>query len=77
MAQLTLTSPDAALPRVVDALCAHGGWTAESGVARPQFARQHVAAYVKRVVRDHEDRTARDAAGETAAAKADAEVSVS
>lgn len=80
MAQISLTIPDAVMPRVVDALCAQSGdegpWTAESGLTRGQWAKREVVRYVRRVVIDYEARLARDEAGATAAAQADADMQI-
>jgi hypothetical protein len=71
MATITLTIPDAVMPRVVDALCAEGGYVSGS---RGAFAKQQVVDHVRRVVRQYESRVARDAAGAAADSAADAEI---
>ena len=50
MATITLTVPDDKLDQVVEALCQRGGWTAESGVARPLFARQQLYRFMREEV---------------------------
>lgn len=79
MATIQIQIPDAVMPRVIDALTAQGEdgpWTAESGLTRGQWARREVIRYVRRVVIDHESRLARDAAGEVAAAQAEADITI-
>jgi hypothetical protein len=49
MATVSITVPDAALPRIVDALCATGGWTAASG-ARGAFAHGVLVNYLRQCV---------------------------
>ena len=77
MATITLTIPDAALPRVVDALCAYGGQAADSPVAKGAFAKGVVGSWVKSIVRAHEAQQAAEAARLAAEVKADAEVTIS
>ena len=77
MATITLTIPDAALPRVVDALCVYGGRSADSALAPGAFARGVVAAWVKGIVVAHETQVAAEAARIAAETRTDAEVSVS
>jgi hypothetical protein len=74
MAQICLDIPDAVVTRVVNALCIDGARPEDSPLTKGQFAKQHVARYVKRVVREVEARIARDDAGTAAAAAADAEI---
>lgn len=60
MAVISITVPDAMLPRVVTALTAAGGYSATlpDGTPNPQtpaqFAKAMVAAYVKQVVKTYE-----------------------
>lgn len=72
MAQFVITIPDAEVPRVVDALCADGRWTAESGMTRGEFARHRIVRYVKAVVRQYEGQQAATTAREQAELAADA-----
>jgi hypothetical protein len=74
MAQICLDIPDAVVARVVNALCLDGARPDDSPLTKGQFAKQHVARYVKRVVREVESRLARDAAGAAADGAADAEI---
>jgi hypothetical protein len=74
MAQICIDVPDAVVARVVNALCLDGARPDDSPLTKGQFAKQHVARYVKRVVREVESRIARDDAGAAAAAAADAEI---
>jgi hypothetical protein len=74
MATITLTIPDAALPRLVDALCALGGWEADSPIARGAFARGVLIAWARDQVVAHEARLARQAAEQEASTKARVEV---
>jgi hypothetical protein len=74
MAQICIDVADSLAPRVVNALCIDGARPEDSPLTKGQFAKQHVARYVKRVVREVEARIARDDAGTAAAAAADAEI---
>jgi hypothetical protein len=74
MAQICIDVPDAVVARVVNALCLDGARPDDSPLTKGQFAKQHVARYVKRVVREVESRLARDAAGAAADGAADAEI---
>lgn len=61
MATIALTIPDAALPRVVDALCARGHYAPEEG-AKGAFAKRVLADWLKDEVRRYELEQARLAA---------------
>jgi small neutral amino acid transporter SnatA (MarC family) len=74
MAIIPLNIPDAVLPRVIDALCAHGGREEDSTVPKPQFAKAVLVAWVKDVVYAHEARIATEQARIAADKKARAEV---
>ena len=54
MATISLTIPDAALPRVVDALCARGHWTPETPGTRGAFAKAELARWLREEVREYE-----------------------
>lgn len=63
MATITLTIPDAFMPRAVDALCAVGGWTSlEADGPKGAFAKSVVATYVKTTVHAVESENAKAAA---------------
>jgi hypothetical protein len=74
MASITITIPDASVPRVLDAMCSVGGYDPTSGLTKAAFARQMVAEYVKRTVRLDELNKAQAAA--LLAAQAPPEVDV-
>lgn len=80
MAVIPLNVPDAALPRVIDALCWEGGYDTlelpegEAPPPRAQFAKSRVVRFVRETVRNHEANVAQEAARAKAVAKADAEV---
>lgn len=50
MAEFGLTIPDDQVDRVVDALCAVGGYGPGAGVSKREFARQVVIRYVRTTV---------------------------
>lgn len=67
MAQITINIPDAVLPRVINAFAAMYGYQATingqpNPVTKPQFAKQKVIEYVRRVVADTEGGAAQVAA---------------
>jgi hypothetical protein len=62
MATIALTIPDAALPRVVEALCARGHWNAEIGTPKGVYAKQMLAEWLKAETLAYELRTAKEAA---------------
>lgn len=77
MAQITITVPDAALPRVLAAFATAYGYqaTLPDGTANPQtqaqFAKQKLADHVKAVVTTHEANKAAEDARTAAVAGAD------
>lgn len=61
--QMTIEIPSAAAEtRIVNALCADAGWSADSGKTRKEFAKQVVADMVRDRVQAVETRLARAAA---------------
>lgn len=54
MAQIVITIPDAALQRVIDALCARGNWTPDLGITKAAYAKQQLALIVKSITFQHE-----------------------
>lgn len=76
MAAITITIPDAVLPRVLDAFAAHYGWTGGGGQTKAQFARQKLQDHVVAVVRAYEAGGAAEAARLAAAAKVDSEITL-
>lgn len=59
MATITLTFPDAAQPRIVDALCGLYGWTSESGLTRGQFSKQCTIDWLRHEVMRWEEQQRR------------------
>lgn len=76
MAVITLTIPDAVLPRVIDALCLEGQREEDSPIAKPAFAKSVVVAWVRDVVIKHETRSAMETARLTADGRARSEVTI-
>lgn len=87
MAVIQLTIPDAAMPRVIDALCARGDYDGSRAAfldanpggqfpTRAQFAKSMLADFVRTVTKHFEAEAAAEAARKTAAAKAESEVTV-
>lgn len=62
MAQIALNIPDAALPRVADAIAVLRGYNAALDGTKTQFAKKHLIAYLKQMVLEYEGRIAADAA---------------
>lgn len=55
MATITLNIPDAALSRVVDALCARGNWRdVETDGPKGAFAKRELARWLREEVHRHE-----------------------
>ena len=77
MATITLTIPDAVMPRVIDALCAYGDRPDSSPLTRGAFAKAVVVDWVKSITRQHEGVQAAKTAETTARARVDAEISIS
>jgi hypothetical protein len=82
MATISFTIPDAAMPRVIDALCGAYDYrdTVPGGgpnpLTRPQFAREQVRNFIRAAVAAWEAQQAGDAAAAAARAKADTEVPI-
>jgi hypothetical protein len=74
MATITLTIADAALPRVIDALCATGGRDEDSPAPKGQFAKDVLIDWVRSQVVLHETQQAAETARLAAYARARAEV---
>lgn len=74
MATITLNIPDAALPRVVDALCWTGGRSEDSTVVKGVFAKSVLVDLVRDRVVVYETQRAQEAARLAADAKVRAEV---
>lgn len=85
MAAIQLTIPGAAMPRVIDALCARGDYDGQKQAflesnpdgqfpTRPQFAKAMIAEYVRTVTKHYEADQAAETARKSAQTKADAEV---
>lgn len=66
MTQITISIPDEQTDRVVDALCARGGYSDSLGVTKKAFAKQFVINFVKGNVAEHEATQAALQAVETA-----------
>jgi hypothetical protein len=66
MAQIVLNIPDAVVGRVLDAVAATQGYVEGGSQTKAQFARAHVAGYVKEMVISYEaSQAAREAANAT------------
>lgn len=87
MAVIQLTIPDAAMPRVIDALCARGDYDGSRAAfldaspggqfpTRAQFAKSMLADFVRTVVKHHESGLAAERARQTAEQKAENEVAI-
>lgn len=74
MAQVTLNIdvPDARLSLVIGAFTDYHGYDPESGLTRPQFAKQVVAQFIKDSVRAHRANQDADAARAASIADTDA-----
>jgi hypothetical protein len=53
MAQITINIPDDKISDVKDALCDYGGYSANSGLTKAQFAKKVVADMVKDIYRSY------------------------
>ena len=62
MATITINIPDAAVPRVLEAMCSTGGYEPSDGLTKGAFAKRMLAQYVKRIVFEYEAMTAQRAA---------------
>jgi len=75
MASTVLNYPDAVATRIVDALCAKGGWrSVPLDGARGTFAKQVLGQLLKNVVQDYEMNLAGDPARATAKASVDTDI---
>ncbi len=50
MAQIIFTIPDDKLARVIDAVAAYYGWTAETGLTKAAFAKGQLVNFLKQIV---------------------------
>jgi len=71
--ELRIVIADNKAPRVLEAMCSHFGYQATiNGTPNPvteaQFAREQVKAWIREIVRTHEERAAVDTARATVAA---------
>lgn len=62
MAQLVIDIPTAQEQRVLDAICAEGGYDPASGLTQKQFSKKFVANWLKTLVRNQEMFKAQQAA---------------
>ena len=80
MATMSLTYPDVVAQRIVDALCAAGGYdtlpTTPPRPARAAFAKSVVVSYLMSVTRDYEAERDAQVAQTAARAKVDGEVTI-
>lgn len=76
MATVSIAIPDAQVARVVDAVCGRYGYGPGDGT-KAQFARKVLAQWVRETVIEWERQQAAEAAGRTAKAAAELEISVS
>lgn len=74
MAQITVTIPDAVLPRVLDAFAVRYGWNAAGGQTKAQFAKAKLIDFTRDVVRLHETATAAETARSAASAGVDTDI---
>lgn len=51
---ITITIPDAAAGRIVDAFAAEFNWNSGMGVTKAQFAKQQIIEFAKQVTRNYE-----------------------
>ena len=68
MATITITIPDAVVPRVLAAVCNTYNYDPAGGQTQAQFAKQIVAGMLREIVASYEGRQARQAAEEAAVA---------
>lgn len=76
MATVSVTIPDAALPRVLDAFASAYGYDADKDGPKADFAKKQVANFVMEVVRGQEATKAANAALKSAADKTTKEITV-
>lgn len=76
MASITLTIPDAVLPRVLDAVAAKWGFNPGGPQTKAQFAKAALAAYLKATVKQYEAEVAAKAAYDNAQTTADADIAI-
>jgi hypothetical protein len=62
MAVISLNIPDASISRVVDAFAHMGGWNANMGLTKAQFAKAQLIAHMRATVVESETRISSDAA---------------
>lgn len=77
MAQITINIPDAVVSRVLDAMAARHGWTAESGQTKAQFVKSVIIKQLKDAVKSHEGNVAVQSATEVTNAAVDADILLS
>jgi hypothetical protein len=76
MASVNLTIPDAVVQRVLDAYAATHGYTGVNGQTKAQFLKASLIAELQRTVQSYEGNVAATAAAQTAAQKAQTEISI-
>lgn len=54
MAQMIINIPDVQSNRVMNAIAIKYGWTSESGMTKPVFAKDQLIQFIKRTVKDVE-----------------------
>jgi len=75
MASITITIPDAVMPRVIDGLCGQGNYQAVvDGETKGQFAKRYVLEWIRREVVGWESRVAQDVARESAVAQTETDL---
>jgi len=83
MAQITITIPDAILPRVINGFARRYNYSPilEDGSSNPetkaQFAKRKLIEFIKSAVREAEIQDATNAAATTAAASVDTDITLS
>lgn len=75
MADITITVPNAVLSRVLDAIAATKGYKPSDGT-KAQFARNHIAAYIKDIVKSYEGSAASANARRLADTAVDSEITI-
>jgi hypothetical protein len=65
---ITISVPDAAVPRILEAFKADQGWTPESTIPEGQLVKSAILKYVRAIVVGYESRLAAEVAAEAARA---------
>lgn len=76
MASITLTIPDAVLPRVLDAMAATRNYNPATDGTKAQFAKAQLVAWLKSVVVDYEGNAAANTAATSARNTATTDIAI-